>query len=49
MDSTLLFLIQRNISHNIACRYSCCFQEYILFGCWSLYALRMINGCDVTQ
>ena len=32
MNSTLPFLIQRNISHNIACRYSCCFQEYILFG-----------------
>ena len=29
MDSTLPFLIQRNISHNIACRYCFCFQEYI--------------------
>ena len=22
---------------------------YLLFGCWFLYALRMINECDVTQ
>ena len=28
----LYLSVQRNISHNIACRYSCCFQEYILFG-----------------
>ena len=40
MDSTLPFLIQRNISHNIACRYCCCFQEYILFSCWVCICIK---------
>ena len=41
---------EKHLSQNIACRYCCCFQECILFGCWFLYALRrMIHGRDVTQ
>ena len=48
MDSTLPFLIQRNICHKILLVGTVAAFKNTLSGCWFLYALRrMING-DVT-